>query len=509
MKLKPSPQNPIYYRHQRNDLRGIDLSRQIPRTAWLLWVLLTLTTFAAFMLLDPYPDLLLSTCVAVNVAICIWTMYRLYQWNILFSPVSTVFLGPSMLLYYSWGNLGARITGEGRLVSHFGSLNYYPLVSLLSAIALLVFCIVVFGIFPSQTRFNRIRFQDLDWEPRQAGFVTIFTIAMLSYLSYKYPFTGGYFRGVDNAFDKWLASSAAFFVMLAALIGISVAVKATNHNARIIGTIALFATFTLTLGLRSRTFMILVATVVTLGWITLQPKKVASVLLQVSSVIVVLFVLGTAIKVANVSGETASILDNLSAVITADAPDLLSDTQRGLDYDYQYRTAGFEFTAAILQCLDLGVSPMYGDGIIEGFVQGLPGFIRPSGSFSERGAVGKHFLGRCLKYDDSIGIPLAGGIADWGLFGGIFLYAVAGLLCIGLWGLVQRSPYLFVAYLMIPALPDSFLWDKVFIYIKSMGFALLVLFIFKNWLMPQWQPQTSSDIAQIKNARIALYKGIE
>jgi hypothetical protein len=473
----------------------------------LLLVAFSLMTFAAFMLFDPHPNLLLACCTSMNVAIIVWALYRLYQWDILLSPVSTMFAGPAMFSYYSLGNLGARIAGEGRFIGHYGALEYYPAVALLSTIGLFLYCIIVFGVFQQQMRSVRLRFQDFSWQPFHAYCAIIVGVSVVTYLSLKYPFVSGYFSNVIGAVDRSLAASATFFVMLIAIIGASLTSKGLDRRARSIGIVSILVAMVLAVGMRSRTFMLLTLITIMLCMITLRPQLTRRLLIVIAGIGIVVFSYGTVVKGANAGGGTSSIVDNLLAIGAADSTSLLSTTRNGINIDYQYRTAGFEFPAAILQCLELGVEPMYGEGIAGGFLQGLPSFIRPAGSYSERGAIGQHFLGRCLNYDDSIGIPLAGGLADWGLVLGIGIYAAAGLITVLMWRIVQLSPYLFIGYLMVPFFPDNFLWDMTFYAVRAIGFAALVLFIFKPLLMPSWHCEIAEDSEPISTQLEALAKG--
>jgi len=90
---------------------------------------------------------------------------------------------------------------------------------------------------------------------------------------------------------------------------------------------------------------------------------------------------------------------------------------------------------------------MYGEGMLRGLLQGLPNFLRPEGEYSERLAITSHFQNTGLVYGDSIGVPLASGLADWGA-AGILIYAVMAVYAISLWRICQSTPRLLTALLM-------------------------------------------------------------
>ncbi len=470
-----------------------DSSRLIAPVAWHIMMIMSIGTFMGFMLFDPEPSMLLSSSVAMNMAIMIWASYRLYQWDLLLSPMGILFVGPFMILYYTWGNLGARIAGEGRYGSNPGSLAYYPQAAFLSTLGLLIFCGVVFGLFSNQIRNTKIRYQDLQWQPWQVISANLIAIGILFYLSLKYNFVGGYFRGVDSTFDGWLAASQYFCVMLAAVTSVSVMLKATSNQDKLVGMLGIAIPVIIALGLRSRTFMLFLILTITLCWLTLRPNQIKQVLIQGILLTVILFGLGTVVKVASVGGETSSLTDNLEVVNQAGLSQVIDDNQRSAELDYQYRLAGLEYPAALIRCIDQNVSPMYGNGLIGGILQNVPGFLRPAGTFSERWAISQHYKeAYCIRYGDSIGIPLTSGVADWGIFLSPLIYIIPALYSVLLWKAVQNSPRLFVAYLVTGAsLNLDLVWDGELYIIRTIGFTWLILLTLSPFLMPRWQEITN------------------
>jgi len=246
----------------------------------------------------------------------------------------------------------------------------------------------------------------------------------------------------------------------------------------------------LALGLRSRTFMLIVLMLIILCWLTLRPRQARlSFFLPVGLIGIVIFSLGTAVKF--LQSENRTIYDNLYVISSQESSQIIALTSRGIGIDSQYRTGGFEYPAAILRCLDRGAPPAYGEGLISAALQGLPGFLRPlgPGSSGERGGLALHYWRYCLYLDDAMAIPLVSGIGDWGM-PGVLIYIVFGFFSLLLWRVAQSSPRFFIAYLLVPFLPDYLFWSGVFTYIKTMGFLWLLLWILGSLLMPRWLPST-------------------
>lgn len=462
----------------------------ISALAWYFLTIATIVTFLAFMILDPNPDLLLAACSAINVAILMKAAYNLYEWGLLLSPMSAAVIGPGWIVFYTWGNLGARIAGEGRFGTNFGSLDYFGTAALLSTIGLYVFYLIVFVLFAKYVRRIHIRYEHLHWRPRHGAIATLLAVGVIVYLSSKYPFSNGYFRGVDGGLDQWFSASLYYFITLGVIVNVSVSVNQKQFRDRLIGYASLLILLVLALGLRSRTSMILMIVQAGLCWITLQPHRLHVIIPGGVIVIVSLFLLGTVVKLSSNQGVTTSVWDNLLVISQIDIGTIEQANIVSFDTDVQYRTAGLEYPATLLFLLDLGVSPLYGEGAYQGTLQGLPDFLRPSGQGSERAAIGDHFIPQGLQYGDSIGVPLTSGIADFGMLGGVIIYVVIAIYCLLLWRITQISPRFFVLFLSVGvgAVGDLFWENASSVLIKGMGFMFLVLLVFGPVLLPQWLP---------------------
>jgi hypothetical protein len=464
------------------------MERSISRTAWIVLAIISVGTFLAFMVLDPNPNLLLSVCAAANAGIILWAIYRLYSWNLLLSPMASVVIGPGWIFYYSWGNLGARMAGSVRLGGNLGSLEYYSFAALLTTFGLALFYWLIFDVFSRHARYRRIRYEDLFWKPWQALAAGTVASGILLYLSYKYEFINGYFRDVEGHFDRWLSASHYFFVILVIIISISVIIRGKNLFDRSLGMLGILLPVVVSIGLRSRTFMMTIVLTAALCFITLRPHKVRPILIASGLVAIFVFGIGTVVKQASTGGETSSISDNIMVAKSIDRQLMIERNLASAEIDNEYRLAGYEYPATILMCLYNGQSPMYGSGFVGGLFSGLPAFIRPSYEISERLEIYKHFFGRGLIYGDSIGIPLTSGLADWGIGFSPFIYAVMALYCLVVWRLVQASPRLFVAYLIAGAGIGDLFWENAFFAVRAIGFAWLALLIFGRILMPRWAP---------------------
>jgi hypothetical protein len=402
--------------------------------------------------------------------------------------MASVVIGPGWIFYYSWGNLGARIAGLGRLGGNPGSLEYYPFAALLTTFGLALFYWLIFDVFSRQARYQRIRYEDLFWKPWQAVAAGTVAAGILLYLSYKYEFINGYFRDVEGHFDRWLSASHYFFVIFVIIISISVIIHGKNIFERLLGIFGILLPTVVSIGLRSRTFMMTIVLTAALCFITLRPRKVLSTIVVSGIVAIFIFGIGTVVKRASMEGETSSISDNIMVAKSIDRQLMIERNLASAEIDTEYRLAGYEYPATILMCLDHGQSPMYGNGFIGGLLSGLPAFIRPFGEISERIEIYKHFFGRGLIYGDTIGIPLTSGLTDWGIVLAPLIYAVIALYCVVLWQLVQSSPRLFVAYLIAGAGLGDLFWENVFFAVKAIGFAWLTLLLAGPLLVPRWAP---------------------
>src|SRR5437016_4861112 len=449
--------------------------------AGIAWVLCT----AAFLTLDPDPNPLLAISAGLNAAILVWGGCKCYELRILLSPVGQILTGPGLIFYYSIGNLGARIAGDSRLAANPGSLDYYPMASALCSAGMLIFCLVAFLMMPKYLLQPRLRYEDLEWGYRQGIAATILAGAVLFYLSGRYAFVNGYFRGVAGQLDIWLSASVYYFLLLAVIVNTSVLAKAVNPFHRAAAKVCLAAVIGQSILLRSRTFMSVTILVSLFAYLTIRPNRLQRAAAIAAGGIAVVFTLGTVVKTA--SGASASILDNLSALRTSDAAVIRDMNDSSSNVDRQYRLAGFELPAALLACLDRGASPMFGEGMTNGLLQGLPNFLRPAGEYSERLAIANHFRSAGLLYGDSIGVPLTSGLADWGL-PGILIYAVMAVYAVVLWRVCQWSPRLLTALLMTGNgmyFYDLFWENNVLFTIRTICFSWVVLLALGPLLAPR------------------------
>lgn len=457
--------------------------------AYLLSSLVVLT-FVGFLILDPSPNLLLALSCSANMAIMLVATYTLYKWNLLLSTVSSVFIGSGWIVFYSWGNLGARIAGDARRGGIYqGNLEYFPLVSVLSTLGLLLLVFLIFGVFSRSFRNTKIYFVDFYWDPWQAVAASILAAGILIYLSSKYQFVNGYFQDVQGI-DRWFAPSISSFVNLAILVSVSVFSKGTKLSPKLLSLLLISLILILTIGIRSRTFMLITILNTGLFRVSLKPKEGPRVILIGLIVAVAIFALGTVAKMSD-TGQGESIRDNLDNVSNANLGVLETQNRESVDADLQYRMAGFEFPASVLRALELGhIQPMPMDEAVFAAAQQLPSFMRPRIGVApyEREAIYRHFTGAWIPAKgELISIPLTSGLAIWGAPLGILIYALIGLYLLIMWKIVQSSHRLFLAYLMVGPinLVGALYWDSVFSMIKHIGFAWLILLVFAPLLMPR------------------------
>jgi hypothetical protein len=450
---------------------------------------LGLLTFAGFVVLDPEPDYVLAGASSLNVVVIAWCAAWLHERRLLLSPAASVVIGPGMIVYYSWGNLAARIAGEFRFGGNAGSLEYFPVAAVLASAGLLLFAVTACRLLAGPHGVRSLTYEHLEWQPWQAPVSSAAGLALLTYLSQRYEFRGGYFREVGGDVDRWLASAQYFLLTLGVLIGVSVALRRRDLVGRLVALSAIAIPLVVAVGMRSRTFMIALLVTAASGILTLRPQWVRGVVVGGAALGLVVLGVGSVVKAAGVGGVTESILDNLTAAGDATPRAIVDQTLSSDNPDLEYRAAGFEFPAALVQLLDKGVPPMLGKGVLGGVLTTLPRFVRGEvAEYSERREISLHFLHRGLLYDDSVGIPLTSGIADWGVLLGPVIYVAIALFCVLAWRLVQGGPRLFVAYLMAGAAVGDLFWENAFLSVRSIGFAWLMLLVTGPLLMPRVVP---------------------
>ena len=462
----------------------------VPDGAWYLLLAVSFATLAAFMVWDSSPSLLLAGCSAAIVAVFLWATLRMYRWNLLLSPVVFIALDPRQIPFYSWGNLGARAVGPDRYNANLGSLEFYPQVALLTLVGLVLFTVIVFGPLAKVTRLARVRYEDLVWKAWQPLAIGLSASVLLLYLSVNFPFTGGYFRGLEGDMDRWLSAARYFLLTLTMISAVSVTARRHGRIELFAGLAAILLSLTLALGMGSRTSTLGIVVIGALCWITLRPRHLVRVVLAGGLLATTLFALGSVVKSASGKGRFTSILGGLSFVRDADLESTKQAAQRATGIDIQYRMAGFELPATILLCQQRGAPPMYGAGIAGAARQGLPNFLRPEGNYSERGALYRHLEEYGLVFADSVSVPLASGLGDWGPLGGPLIYAVIGLYMLLLWRVAQTSPRLFLAILMAGGGVSELFWDDTFYSIRAFAFAWLMLKLLDPLLMPRWDRRT-------------------
>jgi len=248
----------------------------------------------------------------------------------------------------------------------------------------------------------------------------------------------------------------------------------------------------LTIGLRSRTSMLVTLVAIGLSWLTIAPKQAGRILLLGCVGGAFVFLLGTQVKTTSVQGTTLSIIDNFMALSGVEWSSLQTTLDNSSDIDVQYRLAGLELPAALIASLERGIPPLYGQAMVDGLSSILPNFLRTKEIISERITIFTQFRGPILQYGDSIGIILSSGLADWGIILSPFIYLLMALICIIMWRIVQKDPRLLLAYLSVALGPTNssglvgdLLWENIATNIKAMGFALILIIILSPVLAPR------------------------
>jgi hypothetical protein len=472
--------------------KGIFIAENlIPRRAWWLLVLVSFCAGSVFLLFDPQPDPLLAISSVASFFIMGWGIYRLYSLNLLLSPMASVLIGPGWILYYTIGNLGPRIAGDGRFARNIGSLEYYPIVSLLATMGLALFMFIVFNYFGTQARPQIIHYRRLRWHTWQA--IGVLSIAMLSlfYLSSRYEFVNGYFRNVSGIFDQSLAATPYLFISMGIIISVSVFVNNRGFLNRILAIVILLFLIVVTVGLRSRTSMLMTLTLASTCWITLRPRD-TNIILGVSvAAIFTLLLIGSFVKAISVRGTTNSIFDNLAQVQGSNMMDFLTATEGTASLDWQYRFAGYEYSAALIASQSQGISPLYGEAMFAGILSSLPSFLRSAEQISERQTISNQYFGFHLRYGDTIGVILTSGVADWGLGFAPVIYGFGAIICIILWRFGQLNIRIYFAIIAVTQGPSDVVglfgdlfWEGLGTSLKFIGFALIALVILGPLLLP-------------------------
>lgn len=440
----------------------------------------SLLTFIMFIFLDPEPDWLLSICSAINVGVLLYAIFKLYRQDLLLSPLGAAILGVVNIFYYSWGNLGARIEGNDRYLANYGALDYYPLAALLSTLGLIIFVFLSFKLYNRFPPKYLVRYQDFKWHHWQGLIVTLIAALVLIYLQIP---TDGIFAEIS----RLLTTGYRYILILVIIINVSVLVTSDNILGKISALIAGGIIIVVFLLDRSRTNTFIQIQLALLCYITLKPNRVKAVLLIFLIAFISLFSLGTYLKYKQIGFGPQYILSNLTKVVDINVDTFIRANRESLILDSGYRMAGYELPATILLNIDRGISTANGRVFLGALLQGLPKYIRPEGDFSDRRSIFEHYGYRGYLVDDEImGLPLASGIADFGIAGGLVIYIAMALVYWALWRFIQISPRLYLAFLMIATtvFAIDLFWVSIMVSIRSLAFSWLVLVLFGTLLMP-------------------------
>jgi len=442
------------------------------------------------MIFDPKPNIMLAFCSSINVLIILWSIYQLYKRNLLLSPLAPAFIGYANILYYSIGNLGARIQGNERHLANPGALDYYPETALYSLIGLIIFTSVVFLLYSKEK--GVVRYQDLYWRSYQGLILTIICLLIIFLLQFDY-------RDFYAELANWFLYAFRYIVILSIIINSSLAVNSKTLTGKLFYLALVSINVLLFLGDRSRINLFIAAIIAVLCLITLRPKWVFQILIIFCLSFPLLYSLGTALKYRTHGFGGDKVVANLSELGSLDFKTVVNTNIDSVNIDSGYRTAGFELPATILMNFDLGLRPLYGKAFRGALYQGLPDFIRPPGIYSDRFEIIKYFGYQGFLYDDeTIGIPLAIGFADFGIVGGIVTYLVMAIIYWLVYKVTQLSPLFFIAYLMIATTTFSIdlFWLSFFVSIKAMAFAILFLTITPLFTRPRWESKQKYEISK-------------
>ncbi len=457
---------------------------------WIVWIIssaLMILTFFSFLVFDPDPNFLLAFSSSINVFIFTWSIYQLFKHNLLLSPLAPAFIGYANILYYSIGNLGARIQGNERHLVNPGALEYYPETALLSSIGLVIFSLVVFLLYTKEKAI--VRYQDLYWRPYQGIILTILSLIIIFLLQFDY-------RDFYAELANWFLFAFRYVVILSIIINSSLAGKSKNVAGILFFRLLVGFNVLFFLGDRSRINLFVAAIIAVLCLITLQPKWIIKVLIVFCISFPLLYSLSTALKYKTHGIGGDKVIVNLSEISGLNMKTVIDSNVHSMNVDSGYRTAGFELPATILMNFDLGLHPLFGKAIQGALYQGLPDFIRPAGMYSDRIEIIKYFGYKgYLSDDETIGIPLAIGLADFGLIGGIATYLVMAILYWLVYKVTQMSPRFFIAYIMIATTTFSIdlFWVSFFVSIKAMAFSFLFLMVTPILTRPQWVRKKKFD----------------
>lgn len=465
--------------------RPISINNRNYRPNSVVWFILFICFFGTligFLALDPNPSFLLAFCSAVNISLITYTLIRLHHLGFLLSPISIPLIGVAQVLYYSWGNLGARIQGDYRYLADFGALSYYPRASLLSTLGLVIYCIIILALVKKEKDKISIKFKDLNWKAWQGLVATIISIGNLVLLTLN---LGGLFSEIT----RLLTYTYSYFFVLALVINLSVLLKTKSKINQTVALICLIIIAFASIGDRSRSYTFISWVVLVLCWIAIKPWQVKKVGILSIVLLTVFYTLSTIAKYQATGMGGAFAIDNIRSALKVDPQRVFSITKTITIMDAGYRTAGFELPATILMNFDNGLKPMYGKAFLGALIQGIPSYfgIGSSGNITDRIAIYSYFRYKGYLADDEVmGIPLAIGLADFGIPGGILIYIFMAFCYWALWRIIQISPYLYLSFIMIAhtVFYIDLFWGSFFSSLRALAFCCIFLWLFGFIFMP-------------------------
>lgn len=437
-------------------------------------------TLIWFLIIDPNPNILLATCSSINVGIYLWAFIWLFEADLLLSPLAFGVVGILQIVFYSWGNLGARIQGNNRFLLTIGAIEYYPYAALLSTVGLLIFIFLSYYLFKNYKPPVIMTLRDYSWKQWQGWISIVFSILIVFFLQYEY-------EGFVAELHRLLSYSYHYIFSLAIVINTSLLIRTKNIISKFIFVVSIILLLFLVLLDRSRTLIIIFTILVLLSWITIDKNRIKVVFSVFIIVLGIFYFFGTFLKFGADLRGPQGFAQNSRILYDFDYDKVVFFNQVSFNIDIGYRMAGFELPATILMNYQHGTPPMLGKTFVSAFFQGLPSYFRPPGIYSTRKAIYDHFSYHGILADDEeMGIPLASGLADFGIIGGVLIYIIMAISYWGFWRLSQLTPRLFLSFIMIAPLLfyiDLF-WDSFFVSFRALLFSWFFLFALHGLFMP-------------------------
>lgn len=465
-----------------------------------LMLIAAISTFVASMVYTSGVQVVFSLAIAVNVLIIGTGVVRLYSLGLLVTPALFFFV--LNLPHYSIGNIGVLAGLSDELIQlHWGAEDNYPLVAVLSSIGLLIYSETLKFLSRRDRSSPIAMLLEIRRRVSIIGVIlsTGLAVGVVGYLTYKYPFTGGYFRDLGGQLDRFIAGTSYAFIFLAAGLSCCAATDARNRRLQVVGIAATVLLLMVIIGMRSRTMMLLYVLYVAALWLTIRRDDLRKVVVASVAAVVVVYAAGTLVKLASGTGEgTSSILENLTVLRESSIGTASSQLAFSLEFEAGRRVAGFEFPATLMLAQSNGASPLYGGGLLAALVGLLPSALRPEGDFSERVAIWEEARDYGMLLGDVSGVALSTGLAEIGIIGSMPIYAMLALWHVLLWRVACRSPVLFISYLAhIPSFMNmDLLWDSVIESLKTWLFMFAVVYLVRPVILPGLRSWTRAREAQ-------------